>query len=197
MLKKLTAAVLAAAAGVAAFGPVARAANEVDLELVLAVDVSRSMDYDEQTVQRSGYVNAFRDPELLKEIQSGDYGRIAVTYVEWSSSYYQQILVPWTVIATQADATAFANALAKAPINTDSRTSISSALLFAQNYFHMAPVTSDRRTIDVSGDGSNNDGVPLAPVRDQLVTNGITINGLPILIHPSNTFRTLRRDPAR
>ncbi len=166
----------------------AQAADAVDLELILAVDVSRSMDSEEQRVQRDGYVSAFRSPEILQAIRSGPYGRIAVTYMEWSSSYYQQTLVPWTIIANQSDITNFANALAAAPISTDSRTSISNALIYAQDYFRKATYASDRRTIDVSGDGSNNDGAVLAPVRDRIVADGVTINGLPILIRPTNIF---------
>jgi hypothetical protein len=146
------------------------------------------MDSEEQRIQRNGYVSAFRSPEILEAIRSGPYGRIAVTYMEWSSSYYQQTLVPWTIIATQDDITKFANALAVAPISTDSRTSISSALLYAQDYFSKATTDADRRTIDVSGDGSNNDGGALTPIRDRVVADGITINGLPILIRPSNVF---------
>ena len=189
MLKTVVSSLLAVSA---CFGAAATAraasANDVDLELILAVDVSRSMDYDEQRVQRDGYVQAIRDPQFIQEIQSGAYGRIAVAYMEWSSSYYQNVLVPWTIIASKDDAAAFANALAAAPITTDSRTSISGALLYAQDYFHKAPAESDRLTIDVSGDGADNDGAALTPVRDKLVANGITINGLPILIRPSNLF---------
>src|SRR5256885_2073726 len=110
-----------AAAALAAASPALRAADAVDLELILAVDVSRSMDSEEQRVQRSGYVSAFRNPEILQAIRSGPYGRIAITYMEWSSSYYQQTLVPWTIIATNDDINRFANALAAAPITTDSR----------------------------------------------------------------------------
>ena len=186
---------VALAAAAAAIGAAARAAtpppatsNNVDVELILAVDVSRSMDYDEQRVQRQGYVNAFRAPEILQAIQSGAYGRIAVTYMEWSSSYYQQTLVPWTVIANKDDINAFAGALAAAPIMTNSRTSISSALLYAESALIKAPFVADRQTVDVSGDGGNNDGVPLAAVRDKLVREGIVINGLPIVIRPTNVF---------
>jgi hypothetical protein len=188
MTKLGPAAALAIMTTVALSGTPARAADAVDLELILAVDVSRSMDSDEQRVQRNGYVTAFRTPEILQAIQSGAYGRIAVTYMEWSSSYYQMTLVPWTIIANKADIDKFTAALAAAPITTDSRTSISNALLYAQDYFRKATVATDRRTIDVSGDGANNDGVPLVPVRDRLVADGITINGLPILVRPSNIF---------
>jgi hypothetical protein len=189
MSMKLTVAASALLAGIAASPPAARAAPQyADLALILAVDVSRSMDYDEQRVQRDGYVAAFRSAELQEAIRSGAYGRIAVAYMEWSSAYYQEVLVPWTVIGTATEVNAFADLLNRVPIMTDSRTSISSALQFAQNYFHAVPVTTDRRTIDVSGDGPNNDGLALLPVRDRLVADGVTINGLPILIRPSNLF---------
>jgi hypothetical protein len=163
-------------------------AQTVDLQLVLAVDISRSMDANEQRVQRQGYVAAFRDPDVIKAITSGPYGKIAVTYVEWSSSYYQQTLVPWAVIGSDEDALVFSDQLAKAPINVDSRTSISGGLLYAAGAFTKSGVTSDRRSIDVSGDGPNNDGQAVAPVRDQLVHQGITINGLPILIDPTPVY---------
>ncbi len=157
----------------------------VDLQLVLAVDVSGSMDYFEQQVQREGYVQAFRDPEVISAITSGPYGRIAVTYVHWAGAFFQQAIVPWTVIGSKDDALAFAGQLAKAPYDSQRGTSISGGLLYAASAFDVSNVDSDRRTIDVSGDGSNNDGVALVPVRDRLVKQGITINGLPILINPS------------
>jgi hypothetical protein len=157
----------------------------VDLKLVLAVDMSGSMDSREQQVQRDGYVQAFRDPEVLKAILSGPYGRIAVTYIMWAGAFSQQTAVPWTVIASQKDAAAFATALSRIPLRTDRGTSISPALLVAANKFDATPLVSERSTIDISGDGSNNDGVPVAPVRAKVIAQGITINGLPILIDPS------------
>jgi hypothetical protein len=194
MLRRLPGALLALAAGIACSGPVSsqtnlRPASEyVDLALILAVDVSRSMDFDEQRVQRDGYVAAFRSAELHQAVRSGLYGRIAVAYMEWSSAYYQQVLVPWTVIGTSEEINAFADQLDHVPITTDSRTSISHALQYAHNYFRMVPATPDRRTIDVSGDGANNDGLSLIPIRDRIVADGVTINGLPIVIRPSNLF---------
>ena len=165
--------------------------NYVDLKLVLAVDMSGSMDAREQQVQRDGYVQAFRDPEVLKAILSGPYGRIAVTYVMWAGAFSQETAVPWTVIASQRDAMAFSAALSRIPLHTDRGTSISSALLVANSKFNSTPLVSDRSTIDVSGDGSNNDGVPVAPVRDKVLAQGVTINGLPILIDPSGVPGTL------
>jgi hypothetical protein len=160
-------------------------ADIVDLQLVLAVDVSGSMDLTEQRVQRDGYVQAFRNPDVINAITSGPYGRIAVTYIEWSSAYFQQVVLPWRVIGSVQDSMAFAGALASAPIGHDRSTSISGGLIYAQSAFDSSPVTSDRRTIDVSGDGANNDGPAVAPVRDLIVKSGITINGLPIMIDPT------------
>ncbi len=167
--------------------PQARAADApVDLELVLAVDVSRSMDYGELQVQRDGYVAAFRNPEVIDAIRQGVIGSIAVTYVEWSGAFFQQILIPWRVISSSQDAEAFADELAAAPITRERGTSISGSLMFASGQFSDNGFEGTRQTVDVSGDGPNNDGLPVAPARDQLVKEGITINGLPILIHPSD-----------
>ena len=154
----------------------------VDLELVLAVDVSRSMDFDEQRLQRDGYVAAFRHPEVIKAITNGAYGKIAVTYMEWSGPFYQQVIVPWTIIGSQAESENFASLMAAAPITRESGTSISGGLLGAARQFASSGARGTRQTIDVSGDGPNNMGGPVAPVRDQLVEQGITINGLPIML---------------
>ena len=176
---------LLAATAVATIGVNAASADtpEVDLALVLAVDVSRSMDPQEQQLQRDGYVEAFRHPDVIQAIQSGAMGKIAVTYVEWAGPAYHDIAVPWTVIASAADANAFADKLAAAPIGHEFGTSISGGLLFAQSQFATSGVNDDRRTIDVSGDGPNNAGSPVVPTRDAVVAGGITVNGLPIIIH--------------
>src|SRR5262245_14923141 len=127
----------------------------VDLQLVLAVDISLSMDEDEQRLQRDGYVAAFRNPEIIQAIKTGPNGRILVTYVEWSGENFQRIVIPWTLIDGADTSLPFAAKLAAAPINTNYRTSISGALIFATRLFddngykgHLA--------IDVSGDGANN-----------------------------------------
>jgi hypothetical protein len=172
----LTALVIAAASPVAA-----NARIDVDLELVLAVDVSQSMDYQEQQLQREGYVAAFRDPEVRRAIGLGPRGRIAVTYVEWSGSETQQVVLPWTLIDSQAAAEAFAQTLATQPISRGHTTSISGALAFSGQLLQESPFHSTRRVIDISGDGINNSGAPVAIVRDRLVGEGIVINGLPIL----------------
>jgi hypothetical protein len=156
--------------------------KNVDLQLVLAVDVSGSMDGTERRFQRNGYVEAFRHPDVIDAIKVGPYGRIAVTYMEWSSVGYQVVVLPWRVIGSEREVLEFADDLGRAPIRSGGRTSISGGLLYAATAFPVSGVTSKRRAIDISSDGVNNDGLPVAFVRDQIVAQGITINGLPILI---------------
>ncbi len=158
----------------------------VDLELVLAVDVSRSMDLDEQELQRQGYLEAITAPEVLQAIRAGAYGRIAVTYVEWAGPAFQQVVVPWRLIEDRASAEAFASALAEAPLVRERWTSISAALLFAAGLFEQSPYRGLRRVIDVSGDGANNIGPPIEPTRDAIVEREIVINGLPIMLEEAN-----------
>jgi len=153
----------------------------VDLELVLAVDVSGSIDADEAQLQRSGYVQAFLDPKVADAIRSGPYGRIAVTYVEWAGDHHQETVIGWTVLDGGASVTAFADRLAETPVGRERWTSISGALLYAAGLFDGNGVEGVRRVIDVSGDGFNNSGPLLPPVRDAVLARGITINGLPIV----------------
>jgi hypothetical protein len=164
---------------------------EVDLELVLAVDVSRSMDVDEQKLQREGYVEAFRHPDVIDAITAGLNGRIAVTYIEWAGSSLQKIVIPWTLIEGPAAAARFADNLSTAPIAYYHGTSISGSLLCAQPAFSANTFTSPRQVIDISGDGPNNIGVPVLGVRDRLVAAGITINGLPIMIKRASGFASI------
>ncbi len=151
----------------------------VDVALVLAADVSGSMS-GALAIQRSGFVAAFRDPDIARTIASEPIGRIAVTYVEWAGVGEQWTVVPWTIIAGAEDAAAFADRLAAAPVNRGSQTSVSAGLLFAAHQLDTSGVDAMRRTIDVSGDGPNNAGPAMAEVRDALVNDGITINGLPL-----------------
>ena len=156
----------------------------VDLELVLAVDVSLSMDEDEQRLQREGYADAFRDPAVIEAIRTGPQGRIAVAYLEWAGYGETKLLIEWTLIDSPESAAAFAEVLEKKPYTRVRRTSISGGLqaaakLFGQGY------RGARRTIDVSGDGANNDGPLVVPVRDQVLAQGITINGLPLALKRS------------
>ena len=159
----------------------ARADEPVDLELVLAVDVSGSVDPEEARLQRDGYVGALTDPKVQAAIHGGPYGRIAVVYVEWAGDSFQRIVVPWTLLGDPASVEAFASAVAEAPIASAQWTSISGAIDFCARLFDGNGYEGARRVIDVSGDGVNNRGRPVEWARDQAVAAGITINGLPIL----------------
>jgi len=156
--------------------------TNVDVELVIAVDVSYSMDPDEQALQREGYITGLTSPEFLNALRQGMHGKIAITYFEWAGSADQQIVVPWRLIDGPASARAFADEVARAPYRRAYRTSISGALRFAQPLFEGSGFRGLRRVIDVSGDGVNNQGVPVTLTRDEALERGITINGLPILL---------------
>lgn len=173
---------LAVAAGTA------RAQTDVDIELVLAVDISMSMDPEEQRLQRDGYIAALRDPVLLKAIQSGPHGRIAVTYIEWAGPASQIHLIPWRLIDGPAAANEFIAELGSKPYSRLRMTSISSALEYSFQQFGAGGFRGQRRVIDVSGDGANNSGSPLTPIRDRIVESGVVINGLPILLRPTTTW---------
>jgi len=162
------------------------AAVAVDVELVIAVDVSYSMDPDEQALQREGYVLALRSAEFLRALREGANGRIAVTYFEWAGRNDQKILMPWRVIDGPESADAVANELARAPYRRASRTSIAGGLRFAKPLFDNSGYRGLRRVIDVSGDGANNDGPLVVPTRDDVLAAGITINGLPIMLKRPN-----------
>jgi Protein of unknown function (DUF1194) len=168
----------------------------VDLELILAVDVSSSMSEEEQRVQRGGYVSAFRDPDVARAIAVGPRGMIAVSYLEWAGPGYQRIVIPWKIIGSYDEAKQFADTLAGQPILREKGTSISAGLLRAKDSFARNPSAGHRRVIDVSGDGPNNAGPPVAPVKDKLVASGISINGLPISLHErgSNAFESFGAD---
>jgi hypothetical protein len=161
------------------------APTEVDLALVLAVDVSTSMDPDEQELQRQGYVEALRSPLVHHAIHTGMLGRIAVTYVEWGGAHrqrYQNVVVPWTVLEDPKDSTAFAYRLARAPIHRVAGTSIAEAIEFGMALLSSGHFLAARRVIDISGDGSNNQGGLVTEARDKAVARGVTINGLPIML---------------
>ena len=165
----------------------------VDLELVIAVDVSGSMDAEEFALQRDGYVAAIRHPEFVGAIRSGAYRRIALTYIEWSGADRQSIVVPWRLIDGSDAANAFAEALAAKPPVIDRGTSISAALVFGTAQFAANPFDGERRVIDISGDGPNNYGPAVTMARDDAVGEGVVINGLPILIRPSPLFPEMDR----
>lgn len=154
----------------------------VDLELVLAVDISYSMDAEEQEMQRDGYRAAIVSKPVLDAIAQGMLGKIAVSYVEWAGADEQRTVVPWTLIDGPASAAAFAEKLGAAPLRRAYRTSISGALLHSARQFDGNGFAGQRQVIDVSGDGPNNQGEPVERVRDDLLERGITVNGLPLML---------------
>ena len=166
----------------------AAAPTEVDLALVIAVDVSELMDRGELAVQRAGYVAALTHPDLLSAVRAGRTGRIAVTYVEWAATVRRGSVVPWQVIDGRAAAERFATAIASHPSGSFRGTSISAALAYGAEAHGASGLAAARRVIDVSGDGPNNLGGPVTQARDAAVANGITVNGLPILIRPSPSY---------
>ncbi len=186
------AAVLVAGLGFSVVGwaapPLARFADTrpnaiaVDVELVLAVDISYSMDPDEQALQREGYRLALTSREFLQALREGGHGKVAITYIEWAGAYDQQVVVPWRLIEGPESADAVAAEIGNAPYRRASRTSISGALKFASSLFETSGYRGLRRVIDVSGDGPNNSGLPVVPMRDDALAKGIVINGLPLML---------------
>jgi Protein of unknown function (DUF1194) len=154
----------------------------VDVELVIAVDVSYSMDMDELAVQREGYAEAIVSKEFLQAMKAGPNAKVAVTYFEWSASSDQKIIIPWRVIDGPESADAVADEIMNTPVRRGSRTSISGAINFAMPLFEENPYRGLRRVIDISGDGPNNNGEPVAGPRDAALAKGIVINGLPIMV---------------
>jgi hypothetical protein len=154
----------------------------VDIELILAVDVSYSMDMDELAIQREGYAQAIVSKEFLQALKTGPTGKISITYFEWAASSDQKIIIPWRVIDGPETADAVANEIMKTPIRRASRTSISGAINFAMPLFDEDPYRGLRRVIDISGDGPNNNGTPVTGARDAALEKGIIINGLPIMV---------------
>jgi hypothetical protein len=156
--------------------------TSVDVELILAVDVSYSMDMDELALQREGYAQAILSKEFLQALKTGPNGRVAVTYFEWAASSDQKIIIPWRLIDGPETADAVANEIMKTPVRRASRTSISGAIDFAMPLFDENPYHGLRRVIDISGDGPNNSGAPVTGAREAALAKGITINGLPIML---------------
>ena len=154
----------------------------VDIELVIAVDVSYSMDLDELAVQREGYAQAIVSKEFLQALKTGPNSKVALTYFEWSASSDQKIIIPWRVIDGPETADAVANEIMKTPVRRGTRTSISGAINFAMPLFEENPYRGLRRVIDISGDGPNNNGAPVTGARDAALEKGIIINGLPIMV---------------
>jgi hypothetical protein len=173
--------------------PTVWAADQVDLLLVLAADVSYSIAGEQFKLQREGYAQAITSPRVIHVIQSGEIGRIGVCYIEWSGEIFQTVVADWTLIGSVRDARQFANRIVEAPRSFAENTSISTAILFATARIARAPFRSERKIIDLSGDGDNNAGRSVTSARDEAVAKGVTINGLAILnddmkehTHPPN-----------
>jgi uncharacterized protein DUF1194 len=192
LFSNLTIAVVVAALGFAIVAPAAPTVRQladtragvipVDVELVIAVDVSYSMDPDEQALQREGYILALTSKEFLQALRQGANGKIVITYFEWAGQSDQKVIMPWRLIDGPETADAVAAAIARAPYRRASRTSISGALRFAKPLFDESGYKGLRRVIDVSGDGANNAGPLVVPMRDEVLAANITINGLPIML---------------
>lgn len=175
-------------AGIAAPSPKSRFADTnhnvqpVNVELVIAVDVSYSMDMDELAIQREGYAQAIVSKDFLQALSAVPGRKVAVTYFEWSMSGDDKIIIPWRVIDGPEPADAVAAEIMKTPVRRGSSTSISGAINFALQLFEESPYRGLRRVIDISGDGPNNDGAPVTGARDAALEKGIIINGLPIMV---------------
>jgi hypothetical protein len=180
---------LAGSLAALAAAPSVRAETPVDLQLVLAVDVSRSIDEVEAELQRRGYIDALTNDRVIDAILSGEHKRIALCYTEWAGSHYQAVVIDWSVIDSATAARRFADKLTEAPRASQSWTAVGAGLIHAAQRFENSGFTSRRRAIDISGDGRTNDGPPAELVRDRLVGQGIVINGLPVMMNRSNFGR--------
>ncbi len=159
----------------------ARAAEPVDLLLALAMDVSRSMEQPKFLLQREGYAAAITNPQVLAAIKSGAQQKIAICFIDWSGAGEQKLIIDWSVIESAESARHFGDLIYEAPRSFNDRTSIGGGILFSAAQIERAPYEAERRTIDVSGDGTNNAGRDVQFARNQAVAKGITINGIPIL----------------
>ena len=168
----------------------AAAPQQVDLKLVLAVDVSGSIDNDEFTLEREGTADAFADPEVVKAIQGGSLGRIAVAMLDFSSPQFDRVVIDWTIIKDKASAQAFADTIRNTPRTPGRRTSVSSALELGSLLLESSEkdLVATRRVIDVTGDGPNNDGNPMTDAHDKTIAQGIVVNGLPVMDDMANGY---------
>lgn len=174
----------------------AQAAEEVDIALILAADVSRSVDEDEFKLQREGFAGAFNNPQVLKAIHAGPRGALAATFIEWSGFYEQKVVVDWAVIRDGETGAVFASQILAAPRSFTGFTSISAAIDFAMKRFEESGIKAERRIIDVSGDGTSNAGRPVTQARDEAVAEGVTINGLVIInLHPNPGYLAHTQPP--
>ena len=156
---------------------------DVDVALVLAVDISFSMDMEEQQLQRDGYTAAINSRDVLDALRLGPHGRIALTYVEWAGTHHREVLVPWMIVDGPESAKAFTNAFNSHPIRRASRTSVSGAIDIGAELIGNMPYQAIRKVIDISGDGPNNNGRPVEHAREDALQKGIIINGLPIMLN--------------
>jgi hypothetical protein len=175
--------------------PVAAAAEQVDLLLALATDVSRSIEQSKFLLQREGYAAAISDLQVLNAIKSRPHQRIAVCFIDWSGPGPQQLVIDWSVIDGSATARRFGDLILKASRPFNKSTSISGAIDFAASQFSRAPFEAERHTIDVSGDGTNNAGHDVQLDRDRAVAKGITINGMVILTDIKLTSNARHTNP--
>ncbi len=183
LLRRVLLLCVLAAVGVVLAGVRAPSAQgiPVDLELILAIDCSGSVDEVEAQLQREGYIKALTSDRVLSAIRSGENRRIGIAYVEWAGETYQRTIVGWTIIEDQASANAVVDKIASSPYMAIRWTSISAAIDYSVALFKTSPFENQRRVIDISGDGKNNNGRDVVSARDAAVAAGITINGLPIL----------------
>ena len=172
---------LALVACLLVLGGATRAAEQVDLLLVLASDVSRSVDTRKFQLQREGYAAALSNPRVIDAIRSGPHGKIAICFVEWSGATSLKLVIDWTVVGDAASARKIGDQMLELPRSFADRTSISAGLEFSMTQLERSPYQATRRTIDVAGDGTNNSGRDIVTVRDEVVAKGVTINGLVIL----------------
>lgn len=197
-MRRLSVGAAIAAFLIAAALGAARAAEPVDVALVLAADVSRSINDDEFALQRRGYAAALTSPRLMEAIRSGAHGAIAVSFVEWAGEGEEKTVVDWTIIRDAAGAAKFASALEAAPRSYVGRTAIGSAIDFAIGLIGESGVEADRHVIDVSGDGTSNQGRVVTEARDAALKTGVTINGLSIFNRraaESGTYLALHTNP--
>jgi hypothetical protein len=187
------AAMVAAVTAVCVSQPARADEGEVDLLLVLAADVSRSVDDAKFKLQREGYAAAIVDPRVVRAMTGGPNGRIALVFVEWASEWEQKVVIDWTVITGARDAEAVSSRVREAERPYRGRTSISTAIDFSMGLLARSPFQADRRVIDISGDGTNNSGRDVISARDEAIAQGVTINGLvilsevPLATNPSHT----------
>jgi hypothetical protein len=176
--------------GLSSSAPAASGAEQVDLKLVLATDVSGSINDEEAQLQRLGTAEAFMDPDVIRSIQNGALGRIAVAMLDFSSPEYDKVIIDWHIIRDKATSNAFAEMVRAAPRTPGRRTSVSSALELGSTLIESSAsdIVATRRVIDVSGDGPNNDGNAMREVHDRVIAQGIVVNGLPVMDDNANGY---------